>query len=661
MSIWNQIVDLFNPSSDQIRQGESLARDYQAKGYLALTQKTLLSLPDSVIAVFYKTLAGGKVPVSPVSDLPDSGWLASSSACFVNVRATGLREGEFGNFIQASKLLPAMRVRAIHLAPFTEYEFGTIYAVRSLKTIAPQVVHTALAQAGLRPARQLDAFIQAAHVLGKAVGFDIEPHTAQFSVPALEVPEAFRWIKVYPKDRQWLDYMLAPEQVYTKEVQERLASEIRSLIGAFLKERSLHTFDEEETDTPERVAEKRAAFQDAIQLMIREGYWTVPLHSWDAEGLPRFAGYNLNDNYPIFQYLNRDGKDSASWAYHVVSPFQFYYNIPLQGAVLRQKPEANPAALDLFCSAFVYWRERHHFDFVRHDSVDHVFDSIFDEDGNWPLSDRPTPVVLMEFIRRSKLPGKPYIAHLAERMGNECEDYQAIGYDALLGSDMMETVGQEHLEKSFRLQAELTELNKRRKTPFAVAYAVDTHDTGNPFLWGMSLAEKLGPEGMKLRCFLGRFLGWGGGKRPKYEVMGLAELSTGLFAANVSEQNLVWVGDEEFSAFYHRLEDVYDTLKPDLAEGRLIESYSGMGYAWWMVAGEKNLIVFALWYEQIAAYSETGLEHSEIVESYSAKVGEFPFPQRLLASKAGHGWNLRALRTMDLSQNLKIWVIPAKG
>ncbi len=659
MSVWNQILEWTRPTPEQKAHGEALAAEYQKSSALRLSQKALLALPDPVIAVFYSLLMQDKIPVSPVADNSDSGWLAASSACFVNVRATGLN-GQLGNFIQASKLLPGLRVKAIHLAPFTEYEFGTTYAIRSLKTIAPQVVHQDLETSGIRPAAQLEAFIQAAHALGKAVGFDLEPHTAQYAIPALEVPEAFRWIKLYPEDRQWLDYMLQPDQVYTKEVQERLASEVRTLIQAFLRQKSLHTFDEEETDTAVRVSEKRQAYQEAVQLLIAQGYWTVPVHSWDSEGLPRFAGYHTQDQYPLFQYLNKEGRDSSSWAYHVVTPFQFYHNVPLQGTVLRQRPEPNPAALDLFCSIFLYWRDRFHFDFVRHDSVDHVFDSLFDGDGNWPLSDRPTPAVLAELIRRSKLPGKPYIAHLAERMGNECEDYQAIGYDALLGSDMMETVGQEHLEKSFRLQSELEELNRRRKTPFSVAYAVDTHDTGNPFLWGMSLSEKVGREGMKLRCFLSRFLGWGKGRRPKYEVMGLSDLSSGLFSANVSEKSLNWVGDEEFTAFYHQLEDVYEHLRPELAEARLVESYAGMSYAWWMLAGKNHLLVLALWYEQIAAYSETGLEHSEIEERYSAKPGEFPFPQRSLAGKAGHQWNIRALSTLELSPNLKIWIIPAK-
>ncbi len=660
MPVWNRIVEILKPQAQHRALAETLLQEYRQRGCLPHTPKELLALPDEVIASFYAMLMDNKVPVSPVADRADSGWITQASACFVNVRATGLTDGQTGTFLQAAKLLPGLRVKALHLAPFLEYEFGTVYAIRSLKTIAHQLLHPTLLKAGLRAPLQLDAFIQAAHALGQAVGFDLEPHTAQYSIPVLEVPEAFRWIKVFPDDRNWLDYMLQPDTVYAHEMQQRLVTEVRALVTAFLRDRSLHTFDEEENDSSETLAHKRQAFQDAVRLLIREGYWTVPAHAWDSVGLPRFAGYHAED-YPTFQYLNRQGNDSSDHAYHIVTPFAFYHHLPPQGAGFSQKPELNPAALDLFCSAFLHWRDRHHFDFVRHDSVDHVFDSVFDGDGHWPVSDRPTPMVLAEFIRRSKLPGKPFIAHLAERMGNETEDYSSIGYDLILGSDMMENVGQGHLDKSFRLQGQLEDLNRRRKSPFAVAYAVDTHDTGNPFFWGQSLTEKLGAEGMKTRVFLSRFLGWGNGRRPKYEVMGLSDLSNGLFPANVSEKNLVWVGDTAFNDWYHRLEDLYAELKPALEKGVLVEAFAGRNYSWWMVNGGTQLLIFALWYEDSWAFSETGVEHSDAKERYVAKPGEFPFAQRELPFKAGVQWNLRALRTEELAKDLKVWVIPSRS
>ena len=52
----------------------------------------------------------------------------------------------------------------------------------------------------------MKCFVEASHMLGKTVGFDIEPHLSQFSIEALENPSLFRWIKLYKNDKNYLDY-----------------------------------------------------------------------------------------------------------------------------------------------------------------------------------------------------------------------------------------------------------------------------------------------------------------------------------------------------------------------------------------------------------------------------------------------------------------------
>ena len=96
MPVWNRIVEILNPQADHRAQAEALVHEYRQRGCLAQTPKDLLGLPDEVIASFYSLLMDGKVPVSPVADQPDSGWITQASACFVNIRATGLTEGQFG-------------------------------------------------------------------------------------------------------------------------------------------------------------------------------------------------------------------------------------------------------------------------------------------------------------------------------------------------------------------------------------------------------------------------------------------------------------------------------------------------------------------------------------------------------------------------------------
>ena len=117
MPVWNRIVEILKPQAEHRFQAETLVQEFRQRGCLAQTPKDLLGLPDEVIAAFYAELMDGRVPVSPVADQPDSGWITQASACFVNVRATGLVDGQFGNFLQAAKLLPGLQVKALHLAP----------------------------------------------------------------------------------------------------------------------------------------------------------------------------------------------------------------------------------------------------------------------------------------------------------------------------------------------------------------------------------------------------------------------------------------------------------------------------------------------------------------------------------------------------------------
>jgi hypothetical protein len=253
-----------------------------------------------------------------------------------------------------------------------------------------------------------------------------------------------------------------------------------------------------------------------------------------------------------------------------------------------------PETQEFFNRIFDLWRDDFDFDFVRHDSADHIFDSLWPEDPSLPASDRPSPVIFQACITASRTAQKPYIGHMAERMGNELQDYAAAGFDLMLGSDMLEEIHQAHLEKSFALHDQLSQLNARRPTPFAVTYAVDTHDTGNPYIWGQPLTLLAGPEGLSQRLFLARFLSCGTARRPKYEVIGLQDRSHGLYQANVSPQTLTWVGDAGFNRFYHTLEDLYASLKPFLAAAQRTAAHVQPECAWWAFQHGSTVLMAAL-------------------------------------------------------------------
>lgn len=582
-NIWLRLKEIFNPTTLDQSKAKELLIEWSKKGFLIRTSKELLEIPDSTIVAFYLLLSEHHSFVSPHLGENDSGWFCRNDITFYNIRATGL-DGETGNFVQASKLLLSERAHAIHLAPFMRYDHNTIYSIVAAYSTAPELWHPILVQAGIQPVDQVRLFVQACHLLGKAVGFDLEPHTAQFSYLALENPEAFRWIKVYTPDPRYLDYYYTPETVYKPGNQRRIVSEVRLFVRELMSHDGIKTFEEEPGDSYNRLKTKHSCFQHAVQFLIRNGYWTVPTHAWCSFGLPHYKGYNREQNYAEFTYHDKNGLDVSAQAYHILTPFCFWNGLPPSNIWnwedIARQGSPNLAGIKLYQDIFLFWRDAVGFDFVRFDSVDHIWDSCDPHNPSIPFSDRPTPTILRDCILKIRT-HRPDIATLAERLGDEIRAYETLGFDAILGSSVMENPGATMFEHDLKIDQELADLNSKRTFPFSVCAALDTHDTGNPLFRGTTLIELEGADGLMLRLFLARFLSSGAAYRPLYSVMGLTDLSYGLFQANIAPVSLHWTGNHDFLQDFHRLEDLYAELKPRMAlMDRIILDLSLDGATW---------------------------------------------------------------------------------
>ena len=592
--IWPHILHVLNPSPTDQQIGLDLLTEYHSGGCLRRTCAEIMRLPLAAFAVFYAHLSQQRPYQSPLRGQSDSSWMAQTDFCFMNIRAAGMPDSP-GNFLSAAALLPALRVSAIHLAPFTRSEFGVLYAVSSLTCLDPALLHPALSAAGLRPGDQLRAFVQACHLLGMAVGFDLEPHVTQYAQPVLLHPHLFRWLHLDPQNPDQLVGGLTQEEMLAEDAQAAIHAQVRQIVAEALQSAGLPTLESHPDEDPALAQRKLDLYQSLIPMLIQRGFWTLPSQIWDADGVPAFCGYAHDGRYPRFRYLNRAGQDHSDGAYHIVTPFKFYTNLrPNQKPHPSAPPQLVPETQEFFNHVFDLWRDDFDFDFVRHDSADHIFDSLWPDDPCLPASDRPSPANLRACITASRTAQKPNIGHMAERMGNEVEDYASAGFDLMLGSDMLEEINQTHLQKNFALHDQLSQLNARRPTPFAVTYAVDTHDTGNPYIWGQPLTLLAGPEGLSQRLFLARFLSCGAARRPKYEVIGLQDRSYGLYQANVSPQALTWVGDANFNRFYHTLEDLYASLKPVLTTAQRIASHAQPECAWWAFQNGSTVLIAAL-------------------------------------------------------------------
>ena len=561
-SPWTHLAALLPPSKDQINAAARLIDLYTTEGAWKKTLPELLNLDLTTVSLFYAHLErSSEKPIQEKNS--DAPWMESYS--FINIRALG-RHGSFGTFLDAAKIIPSLRVRSLHLGPFTVYDHHVIYAVSSVRSISSLVTDLELEKRGFTREWQLAAFVQGCRLLGKAAGFDLEPHLTQFAIPVLEKPEAFRWIKLN-------DAKTAPafpqNEILTDRVQRSIADEVRTIVRQQLDTSGEPTLEYATEDERRR---REPIYHALIGTLINHGLWTIPSQIWAGDGVPQF-NYMHGDGYPVFFCRDRKGADRQKEALNIITPVRC------------------DTASDFLADIFPYWRDRFGFDFIRFDSVDHIFDSC--SDFNTPRSDRPAPVHLKKILARAKenIPGT---GALAERMGSEFPEYSECGFDTLLGDDMFWNVNSALVEKSLQLSEDISAFNTDGETPVTVCFAVDTHDTGDPNLLGTPLVESLSSEELLQRHFLSRFASCGKGFRPKYEVVGASDRSYGLFHSNITDDNLVFRGDTGHCTRYHFLEDIYDRLSGIIKDGSFAGSSIDKDGARWTISSKKGTILCAL-------------------------------------------------------------------
>ncbi|MEN2998065.1 MAG: hypothetical protein ABDH28_03395 [Brevinematia bacterium] len=566
-------------------EGKRMFEEFITKGYIRKTPSEMILVPMYSFAVFLKMLYESKGnPKSPVSAEKNSNWMRDTSLCFLNVRATAPSDHVHGDFINAVKVLPVLRVDGIHLSPFFDHALRILYALDCLWVISDDFVNKFYLS--LIPAYdQLRFFVGTAHLMDKVVGFDLEPHTSQFSRVALEYPHFFRWIKLqkYSNGNISLADNLSQEEQLSPEYQKRIYEEVREVVREKLRKYKLKSFARGD------ILDIRTAHLESIYELIERGIWTVPSHTWNGVGIPEFSHYVYDKNYPEFKYINAKGEDHRGHAFGILTPYKFYDNIRINSL---PDPE-NPPVLDrnvlkFFSNIPIRMIEKFSFDFVRWDYTDHVFDSVLNNNPNYPISDRLTPYVISYTVKKVKKKF-PHVGMFFERMGDEFKDYYKVGADTILGPDIWEDISKSYIKKALKLSTRLGRFNSKKSRKVSVMFAVDTHDTENPVI-NRSPLKREGKKGILLRFFLSRFASAGEGRRPKYECIGINEGTTGLYEANISLKTLEWKNDKDINEAYHNIEDTYLKLQKTIKEGN-IEKVSAKGkVVFWKISSPNGNI-----------------------------------------------------------------------
>ncbi len=591
MALWKDIAEALSPDDGQRREAEALAAECAAGIPAGRTQSSLLRLPDAVIALFYAGLEAARSPRRACREEPDSSWMLRSDFCYVSVRASG-HDDRPGSFLQAAKLLPGTAASAIHLAPFHPVHFDVVYAPENQSTVDPSLADPALAAAGIGPEDQLRAFSLACRLLGKAVGYDLLPHIAQFGRTVVERPSLFRWVQLDPARRSIS--CEDPVTPYRREDRLRIAALVEDLVGAIKEDYGLSTFKREEGDLGAQEEVKDRAYFAAIRQCIDRGLWPVLSQAWNGVGIPAFLRYERGGDFPVFSYRDAAGADVGADSYGVVAPYAFYDGVPPNSLPEEGcPPSLNREAVDYWSGIYSRWRDGYGFDFVRYDSLDHVLDSVTDDADRLPVSDRPTPEVLAAATAASRSGGAGATGALAERMGAEFAEYADMGFDLVLGSDWLRRIDAPLMRDSFALYDRLAaRASVPGSRPASVCFAVDCHDAGDSRFWGSSLAAVMGPERMSLRHMVARFCSVGPGRRPLYEVMGFQDLSTGLYASTISARGMDWADDRAAAARYASIERSWARLRPFLESAAIVDRRVEDRFAWWLVAdpGRNRLV-----------------------------------------------------------------------
>jgi hypothetical protein len=573
---------------------EQHLRTFYDKGYVGITCREALEAPDYLWFYFYKRLFNDKKsyfaaredlpeyvePYSPVVDEPDSEWMKKQDFIFLNVRATSLEEKKCGTFIGSLKLLPVLRSKGLHIAPFLDCNFGNVYCIDSMETVSPSVIDKELEAEGFSADAQVRFFIDIAHMANFVTGFDLEPHTSQFSRVVLNHPEHFRWIRLNKKRTATSPSKMV--KMMEDSEQKKVQAEVKSIVASALKKAGLKTLEGPDVD----YATMKKAHGEIINTLIDMGIWTVPSHTWGGVGLPEFKEYNVKDNYPVFDYRNEKGEDHSGHAFGMLTPYRFYDNLPVNTLPTAKKlPTLREETIDFFAGLFPAVQKNFGFDYVRLDYVDHVFDAVMESHGKLPISDRAIPLVLQRVVDKAR-ETKPYIGAMAERMGTDVIEYGSVGFDVLLGCDILGPVSPEAISGTLMYSKELESFKGQveaiHSSPDAtkeswhygshrklatVPWSIDTHDSGNPLFWTKPISEVIGSSGMLLRQFVARFATAGSVRRPKYECMGNQDMSHGLFKANNEEVSLSWVGDRNHLRLYHGIDDLYNKFSSLIHNG----------------------------------------------------------------------------------------------
>jgi len=543
-SLWKKVCKLIPPTQDEQAESLKMIKEYESRGCLKRLNRELLDIPLAVCADFFRRLSLLHSPASPVSRRRDSRWMSSLDVSSFNISAASTGIGR-GNFIQAAQMLPGLRCSGLLLAPFTETEFNAPNRLLSHSRIDAALLHPELLKLGMGAEEQLACFVQAAHLCGMVLGFDLSFHLSRDSEALYRRPDMFRWIELDPQQQYIPKGHLSYGQMLDQQNQERICQRIKER----LQSAEYRNLDRRECNRQLR----------------REGFFPVPLmqNSPDSEDkgqIPLFIVYDPERQEAVFTHSSEKQGLTA---------FRFYQ-------YRGKEKDYQRDSLKYFSQIFPLWQKKG-FDFLYLDGMlnpDAENQEQEESQQEWP--DR----YILEEVTKAAKEGSRRTAVIASGHFEHLKNYLELGFSALVDQDDSMRLDRSYMERSLMLQHELKQYNQDRKVP------------GNMFT-RISLAEHNSPsfnQKVHLEHFCCRFMNCGHAGRRKFEMMGINDGSAGYALTLKENRSLIWREDRGFLDQYHILEDIYSRHKETLLKGEILQTRVENTYAWWLIKGPSEIL-----------------------------------------------------------------------
>lgn len=483
--------------------------------YKTLWPNEVLQMPVSEVMQILERQFGPKLAVAldpgatvpgPFASVRATSWLKTANTVGINVRTIG----HFWNIVPYTLTLPNAQ-NAIHILPVWEPGVvSSLYGPCSWN-LNPEFFSPDLA--AVLPEldtveKQLKVVVNILHLLDKAVGMDVVPHTDRFSEQALANPQFFEWLQ--RRDMEIVRHSGDLHQDIQMTILAWLLERGSAIPGLAIPHDPVVFFDEmseserllrlfgETRDYDGRLQRRKLL----LQQLYEEGFETVP-----ATMGPPYRGIEVNPD-PTAVLRDEDGRTwrdyrikdakAMSRVFGPLARYRLYEAKDNNNNWELDFEKPNRGAWDYVCRHYRQIQAAYNFDFMRGD-MSHVQ---MRPDG---VPENPDEYYdLQGAVKQYICQENPSFGYFAESFlaapgtmayGDECDHLEASLADSTLGDLQSEPVGTTKFMQDFWQYRNWLETRT-----FAPNFTLFTADKDDPRFDGFYLA------GNELRYFIALFL-----------------------------------------------------------------------------------------------------------------------------------------------------------